>query len=183
MPTTTANPTNSELRAYRAEMCANTSKSIDEFLRRLRVNLPVEIALRNADEGWTGNDAIEAVATNAIERANFPVGTSLTSIAINSVLVGLTTDAQILAPTALKRIVMVSVYDIHRKVDIPQQWKPIERRGDAIVTAMARFWEGCNDEDEVHCWTHLVFKSARILPAPYDKYAGQELVFQMTVTP
>jgi hypothetical protein len=182
MPTT-PNPSDSQLREARFVASPNVAASLDELVARLRANLPREIALMNADYGWSGPEQIVAVPAKNIQRTAATPGAGPNALIANSLLVGLTVESESIAPVTSKDKIAVSLYDVHGRVSIEQQWKPIERRLCAIRSVLYHFLVDCYDDEGRLCWKQLSFQNAVRLPKPYENFAGFELRYQMTITP
>lgn len=147
-----------------------------EVLRRLQINLPMAIDKTNAQNGWSGSDAIIKPAKYHIAPADF------NDDVINTVSVGLSVQDVAFAPQLFKTVASIVVYSVEgKRLETASNVRAMWGRARAIRGVLHYFLTGCRNAEDVLCWRLLTPDGVSLLQS--DVYWGTVCKYHLVQVP
>ena len=154
------------------------SVALAELKRRLKTELPPQIAHQNEILGLTGNATIEAPKGYAIA----PLG-ALAAGHVGHVLVGASIEKVPSGTRAFRNQVMLHVYLIGERAETETQTLQRHDLAEIVGITLYPYLVGCADESGRMCWRELVYRDSGPLPGDWKQFSGLAMNFLLVQSP
>lgn len=165
----TPDPTDAEVEAGMRLVHPGLWAAWDELLRRLRVNLPRQIARKNAEHGFAQGRGIQV--PKGFYRAPAIPDTKY----LNTICVRLKSDHRPRAARTFETISHVEIFSIEDVARISEQVKTEEMRVALIYGVLHKYLAGCFNPQGQRVWNELIPGEVVDLPespSEWQKYSG-----------
>lgn len=169
MPNPTPDPTDEEVDAGIRLAHPGLWAAWDELLRRLRVNLPAQIARKNAEYDFDPEHGIQ------VPRGYYRAPATPTSVYSNTICVRLRAGHRARAARTFETISQVEIFSIEDSVRISEQVRTEEMRVALIYGVLHKYLAGCFNLQGQRVWNELLPGDVTDLPdepSEWQKYSG-----------